>query len=654
MVRSVRRTGAAAPLFAVLLLVPWLAGAALAAGAAPSTYTPDPNAPRSAVPAGYEWRTENLFATPEAWDREFAAVSAEIPKLGAYAGHLSESPQQLYSCLEGVYNLQARLYNLYIYAESRFNVDQSVSENKARKGRLEMLFPTFSKTVAFIDPEILAIDQPVLDRFLTQSTDLKRYAFYLENVRRLKAHTLSPAEEKILALTGNLAGVPGDVNQALRTLDMKFPEIVDENGQKVPLTMTGFTKYRGSQVYSVRKQAAETFFATLRSYQNTLAASLDGVVKAHILTKEARGYNSCLEAALAPDNISPDAYKMLISTVDANLGRTLHRYVDLRRKVLGIDGLLTFSNLYNPLLDEKEPEYTFDQARDIVLTALKPLGEDYLSHLRVGLDPANGWVDVYPNANKEGGAYSTGGPRSPHPYVLLNFDNTLDAVSTTAHEFGHAMHSVYSSTNQPPVYADYTTFLAEIASTCNEALLTDYLLKQAKDPQTRLLLLNQRLESIRLTIFRQTLFAEFELLFHQQAEKGEVLTADFLNSTYKDLIQKYYGPNYALGPNDEMEWGFIPHFYRNFYVFSYATGLTSGISIAQQIEKSGKPAADRYINEMLKAGASAPPLVILRKAGVDLETPQPILDAMDLFEKTVQEFDALWTATYGPKTAGTN
>ncbi len=647
MFRSVHRTGAGARLCAALTLA---LRAASVAAAAP--YVPDPNAPRSAVPAGYEWQPDQLFPTVAAWDKEFAAVTAEIPKLGAYAGHLGESPQQLFACLEGIYGLQARLVNLYIYAECRFNVDQSVADSKARKGRLEMLFPTFSKTVAFVDPEILAIDQAVLDRFLTQSPDLKTYAFYLENVRRLKAHTLSPAEEKILALTGNLAGVPADVNQALRTLDMKFPEIVDANGQKVPLTMTGFTIYRASPVYAVRKQAAETFFATLRSFQNTLAASLDGVVKAHILTKEARGYGSCLEAALAPDNISPDAYRMLVNTIDANLARTLHRYVALRKKVLGLDGPVTFANLYNPLLDVKKPEYTFDQGREIIMTALKPLGEDYLTRLRVGLNPANGWVDVYPNANKEGGAYSTGGPRSPHPYVLLNFDNSLDGVSTTAHEFGHAMHSVYSSQSQPLVYADYTTFLAEIASTCNEALLTDYLLKQAKDPQTRLLLLNQRLESIRLTIFRQTLFAEFELLFHEQAEKGEVLTADFLNSTYKGLIQKYYGPDYSMGPNDEMEWGFIPHFSRDFYVFSYATGLTSGISIAQQIAKSGKPAADRYINEMLKAGASAPPLVILRKAGVDLETPQPILDVMDLFEQTVKEFDDLWTRTYGPKTTG--
>jgi oligoendopeptidase F len=298
-----------------------------------------------------------------------------------------------------------------------------------------------------------------------------------------------------------------------------------------------------------------------------------------------------------------------------------------------------------------EGEYPFAQAQSMILAGLKPLGPDYLAQLRTGLDPAGGWVDVFPNKGKRGGAYSSGGAREDHPFILLNYDNSLDAVMTTAHEYGHAMHSVYSNRNQPPVYTNYTTFLAEIASTCNEALLLDYLLAQTKDPEQRLSLLNLRLERIRLSIFRQTLFAEFELRFHEHAEKGEPLTADFLNATYRELIQKYYGPDYAIGENDEVEWAFIPHFYRNFYVFSYATGLTSGISIAKQVGAGGQPAADRYINGMLKQGSSAPPLKILKNAGVDLESPRPILDMLDLFEKTVAEFDQVWTQLHQPAPA---
>ena len=317
---------------------------------------------------------------------------------------------------------------------------------------------------------------------------------------------------------------------------------------------------------------------------------------------------------------------------------------------MGIEGPLTFPNLYNPMIEGVEPEYTYDEARKIIATALKPLGKEYVKQISEGMDPANGWIDVYPNEDKRSGAYSNGVlAREIHPFVLHNFDNSLDAVSTTAHEMGHAMHSFFSSHNQPPIYQDYTTFLAEIASTCNEALLTDYLLKNADDTDMKLLLLNQRLESIRLTIFRQTLFADFELRFHEHAEQGNPLTAEYLNNLYGEMIKEYYGPDFELGKDDQCEWMFIPHFYYNFYVFTYATGLTSGLAMADLINHEGEKAARAYIDNMLKAGSSAPPLDILRSAGVDLETPAPILSAMNLFEKTIEEFDRTWTEKYGKK-----
>ncbi len=611
-------------------------------------YTPDPNAPRSQVPQDYQWHPGDVFASDQAWEDEFTAVGDEIPRLADFSGKLGESAETLYDCLESTHGVLQRLYKLYVYASAKSDVDLDVDEEKARLGKLTMLFPTFSSTVSYIEPELLAIDPKVLDGFLAQHEGLKVYDYYIHDVLRMKPHTLSSSEERIMALAGNVMDAPMSVHEALMDVDLTFPEIVNEDGEWEQLTQTGFGRYRGSSIYPVRKQASDAFFGRLRDFENTYASMLDGIAKAHILEKDARGYDSCLEAALTPDDISTDAYDMLIDTIRANLSRTLHKYISLRKKVLGLDGPVTFANLYNPMVEGQEIPYSYDEGRALILKALKPLGNEYLGKLEEGMDPANGWIDVYPNKSKRSGAYSSGGAYDVHPFILHNFDDTLDAVFTTAHEFGHAMHSVYSNSHQPFVYSDYTTFLAEIASTCNEELLLTYLLQENKrNPDMKLYLLNQRLENIRLTIFRQTLFAEFEKRFHEHAESGEQLTADYLNELYAGLIKDYYGPDYQMGENDEVEWAFIPHFFYDFYVFTYATGLTSGISLAHQIVKSPK-AAQRYETEMLSAGSSAPPLDILRNAGVDLESPEPILEMLDLFEATLDEFDRVWTRTYGP------
>lgn len=625
----------------VLLCLAWQAAVA---------YTPDPNAPRDQVPAAYQWHVQDLYPSLEAWQADLARVEEDIPRVAAYKGHLGASADTLYAAIQLMEDTLQRLYKLHTYASCRADVDLSNSQNMELEGRVGFLFQKFGSATAYVDPELLSLPEGLLDRFMAEKPELETYRYYFQNLLRMKPHTLSEPEERILALTGQLRQVPGTAAQKLRDVEMEFPEIVDEQGEHVRLTLSGFTGYRASPVYNVRKQAADAFFTTFRKYENTLAATLDGAVKSHILTKDARHYDSCLEAALTPDDISPSVYRMLIDTINANLDRTLHRYVALRRKVLGLDGPLTFANLYNPMIQGDEGTYPYEEGRKLVLTGLQPLGKDYLRVLTEGTDPANGWIDVYPNKNKRSGAYSTGmAAKGAHPFVLHNYDNTLDAVFTLAHEFGHAMHSYYSSHNQPFVYADYTTFLAEIASTCNEQLLLNYLLKHEKDPEKKLLLLNKELENIRLTIFRQTLFAEFELRFHEYAEQGHTLTADYLDSLYADLITRYYGPEFQMGPDDATEWAYIPHFYYNFYVFTYATGLTSGISLAEQIMDQGRKAADRYIDNMLKAGSSRPPLEILKSAGVDLETPQPILTMLDLFERTIDQFDKLWTKTYGKK-----
>ena len=611
-------------------------------------YTPDPTTARADIPEDYQWSRTDLYPDTDAWEAELAALSEDIPKLKRFRGRLGESAETLMQAQTEVYSLVARFSKLRTYSALLFDTDMGVGDYRQMSGKVSLLGPLFGESTSWMEPELLSIDPETIKGWMAQNEQLREFEYEFNEMWRQQQHTLSAAEERILALAGNVRGLPGEASETLLSVDMKFDSIVNEKGETVPVTLSGWSGLRSSDVYNVRAQATAVFFGGLRKYENTFATLLDGVVKSHILTKDARGYESCLEASLSPDNISPDAYRMLISTVRSTLPRTMHKYVELRRKVLDIEGPLTFPNLNNAMLEGVEVEYSYDEGRELIAKALKPLGKEYVSLLTEGMDPANGWIDVYPNANKRSGAYSNGSLAADvHPYILHNFDNSLDAVSTTAHEFGHALHSVYSSRNQPNQYRGYTTFLAEIASTCNEALLTNYLLEEADDVDTKLMLLNQRMESIRQTIFRQTLFADFELRFHEHAEAGNPLTADFLNSLYGDMIKEYYGPDFELGPDDECEWVFIPHFYYNFYVFTYATGLTSGLAIADLIEEDGTKAAERYIDNMLSAGSSAPPLDILRKAGVDLEKPAPILAAMDMFEETIEEFDKVWTKKYG-------
>jgi oligoendopeptidase F len=623
-------------------------GVWLAAGSALAEFKPDPSVPRSGIPAEYQWAAGDIFADEGAWEAELKAIAVDIPKLNAFKGRLGESASTLLDAQSAATDTGLRLTRLYTYAQVLYDVNQGDGHSREMQGRVAALFPAFGEATSWMQPELLEIEPAVIRNFMAEDKELAVYAYYFDELWRQKAFTLSSPEERLMALTGNMRSTPGDAHESLLGVDMKFPEIANAEGKKIPLTVSGFSGLRSSDDGTLRVQARDAFFGTLRGYENTFAVLLDGAVKSHIMSKDARGYKTCLEAALSPDNISPDAYRMLIGTVRENLPRTMHKYVNLRRKVMGMDGALTFPNLYNAMVAGIEPEYTYDQAQKVITEGLKPLGPEYCALLAEGMNPKSGWIDIYPNEDKRSGAYSNGSlARDVHPYVLHNFDNTLDAVSTTAHEMGHALHSVFSSRNQPPVYAGYTTFLAEVASTCNEALLTNYLLAEATDVDVKLMLLNQRLESIRQTIFRQTLFADFELRFHEHAEKGSPLTAEFLNDLYAGMIREYYGPDYELGVDDPCEWMFIPHFYYNFYVFTYATGLTSGLALADEISAQGDPAARRYIDKMLKAGSSAPPLDILRNAGVDLESPAPIVAAMDMFERTVEEFDRLWTAKYG-------
>jgi len=610
-------------------------------------YTPDPTTPRSDIPKEYQWDETHIYTSLEAWEADLAKVETIVPELAAYEGRLGESANTLYEFITKTEGAVKTLYALYRYTGNLADVDMANAEYQQLQGRVGFLWQNFGASVSFSDPEFLALPDGTIDGFMDDKEELKIYEQYFNNILRMKEHTLSTAEEGILSMTGQVRGVPNNVSSKLRNVDMTFPDIVDEMGESVPLTLAGFSKYRASKSYNVRKQAADAFFSTFRQYENTLAATLDGVVKSHLMTMKLRHYDSCLQASLFDDDITPATYNMLIETINNNLERTLHKYVALRKKVMDLDGPVTFPNLYNSLLEGVEDNYSYDECRQLLAEGLKPLGKEYVELIQTGSDPANGWIDIYPNKNKRTGAYSSGIlAKDVHPFILHNYNNSLASVFTTAHEFGHALHSLYSANNQPFVYSSYTTFLAEVASTCNESILLNYMLKQEKDDVKKLALLNKRMEGIRLTIFRQTLFAEFELRFHEYAEQNNTLTAEYLNELYAELITKYYGPDFEMGENDEVEWAFIPHFNYNFYVFTYATGLTSGIAMAGNIDKDGKKAADRYINNMLKAGDSLPPLEILKSAGVDMETPAPIITMLDLFEETIAEFDKLWTKTY--------
>ena len=607
-------------------------------------YTPDAAAPRADIPTDHQWRWDHIFESVDAWEAELAAFEQDIPTLQEYQGHLGESPAVLKQAQQRVYEMLNRFYRLRVYAQLRFDIEQSDNAARTHMGRVGQLGPSFSQAMSWMQPELLEIPREIIEGWLAADPELAQWEYYFSELWRQAEYTLDAGGENLLAVTSRMRGTPGAAHESLLGVDITFPEIIGLDGKPRQLTINNFSTLRSAPTYAVRKQAAEAFFGTLRKYETTFSVLLDGVVKNHITTKDARGYESCLEASVSPDNISVQTYRNLVETVRENLPRTMHRYVNLRRQVLGLDEPLEFANLYNPLLEDVDKEMTYAEGIELIAQSMQPLGKEFVQQARIGMDPNSGWTDVYPNLNKRSGAYSNGVlAYDVHPYVLQNFDNTLDAVYTTAHEYGHAMHSWYSSNQQPPQYRGYTTFLAEIASTCKESLLTNYLLdKYRKDPEMTLLLLNQRLESMRLTIFRQTLFADFELAFHEHAEAGNPLTAEWLNNKYKELIELYYGPDFALGENDECEWMFIPHFYYDFYVFTYATGLASGLALAEDISKQGSKAAQRYIDGLLKAGSSAPPLDILRNAGVDLETPAPIQKAMDLFVKTLDEFESTW------------
>ncbi len=628
--------------FWALLSMVVLAGSAPASPLPP--YNPDANAPRGSVPEIYRWDLSPLFADDAAFETALAAVEADLPRLDAYRNRLDDV-HALGQALALYFELHDRANHCTLYANLKSNVDATDEHAASMDTRARALMDEVARRATMLRAALLAVDDATMEEAYVSEPALRDHRAYVENLRRRRARVLDAEAERVLGLMGDNLWAEIDLNElpsaheetfgALLT-DIQWPVITDENGQSVQMTLASYGRYRASADRRVRREAVQAMFDTLYRFRHAFAATLAGQYELDVALARARGYDRAIEAYLDKDDLDVAVYDNLIETIHDHL-EPLHRFVSLRKKVMGLDSVHLY-DLYIPLTEgDVGKEVDFETARETVLAALAPLGETYAKVLRTGLDPANGWIDLYPNAGKRSGAFSAS-VYGVHPYVMMNYQNGMDDMSTLAHEFGHAVHSHLAMTHQPYSSFRYVPFLAEIASTCNEALLTDHLLAQAKDRAERAALLFERAENIRTTIYRQTLFAEFEREVHRMVEDGTPVTAEALEQLYAGLIRTYYGPDYTVDEHDGMEWAYVPHFYYKYYVFTYATGLSSGLAIAQRVRELGRPAVDGLI-AMLAGGASEPPLDLLKKAGVDLTTPEPIAQAARVFEETVAELE---------------
>jgi len=588
---------------------------------------------RSEVPKEHQWKLEDLFADQQAWDDSFAKLKDLLKKTADYQGKLNNAAT-IKECFELEDEISYHAERLYVYAHMHHDEDTANPTYQALSAKAKKLNVEVGESLSFITPEILALSDAELDQLIADPL-LKEYQFTLVEMKREKAHVLSKTEEALLAQVGNLSSAPQTIFGMLNNADMKFPKIKNEDGKEVELTHGNYIQFLESPNREVRERAFKAVYETYGKQKNTLAATLNANVNKNIFYSRVRKYPSVLEMALYGDNIPKEVYTNLIDTIHESLP-LLHRYMELRKKLLGVDELHMY-DLFAPLVEEYKWDITYEEAKQMTKEGLAPLGEDYLKSLQEGYD--NGWIDVYENENKRTGAYSWGA-YGTHPYVLLNHKDNLNSMFTLAHEMGHALHSYYSDNNLKYRDAQYTIFLAEVASTTNEALLMDYLLKNAKDPKQKMYLLTYYADQFRTTVFRQTMFAEFEKIVHERAESGESLTAQDLSDIYYDLNVKYHGKGMQVDKEIGMEWARIPHFYTSFYVYKYATGFSAATSFSKQILEDGQPAVDRYLG-FLKSGGSDYSINILKKAGVDMSSPEPIREAMSVFEDIINQMEQL-------------
>ena len=590
---------------------------------------------RSEIPEEFTWNLKDIFESDAAWAAEYKALSGETGALAAYAGTLSQRPGRLLDFLKKKDEISVRLEKLMGYASLKSDQDIADGRYQDMRGKAIGCAVALSGALSFSTPEIMAIDEAVLDRFYAECPALETYRRSLYQIRRRKAHILSAAEEKLLAAAGEMANGPEAIASALCNADLRFADAIDSQGVAHPLTAGSYGPLMESPDRALRKSAFQNCYAKYGEMKNTVAATLDAQFKQLRFFAEARNYPSTLAASLDETEVPEQVYHNLIEAVHQNLDK-MYRYVALRKKLLGVEELHMY-DVYASVVKDVSVTIPYDQAKQTVLEALAVLGEDYTALLREGFD--NRWIDVYENRGKRSGAYSSSITR-PHPYVLLNQKDTFDSMFTLAHEMGHSLHSYYSTSTQPVNCADYVIFVAEVASTCNEILLIRWLLARTEDPRQRAYLINDFLDKFKGTIYRQTMFAEFELEMGRMAEAGQALTADALCGKYHALNGLYFGPDMVNDDEIALEWARIPHFFYNYYVFQYATGFSAAAAIADRILTLGEPAVRDY-KRFLSGGGSTDPISLLKIAGVDMSTPEPVNAALKLFGELVEELESL-------------
>jgi oligoendopeptidase F len=590
---------------------------------------------RDEIPPEYTWDLTTVYADDAAWEQDIAALEAQLPEIAALQGRVAESAAALLGALRLRDEVYKRLERIYYYASHRHDSDSGDAAGQELSDRAGSLLARISAALAFVDPEILAVREETVRGWLASESELRLYDYALDQLLRQRAHVRSAEVEGIMAEFGDVTRAARDIFEVLTNADLRFPSIEGEDGQPVELSHARYGRFLRSDDRRVRRDTFKGYYSAFQGIRNTLGTALAAEVRSHALDARLRNFESSLHAALAPNDIPVEVYHTLVATIGTNLPK-LHRYMRVRKKLMQLDDLRIY-DLYSPLTTGVDREVPYTEGAELVKAAFQPLGADYGQTIEQTF--SSRWIDVYENQGKRSGAYSGGGYTTA-PFILMNYQSRLDDVFTLAHELGHSMHSYYTRKHQPYVYGSYTIFVAEVASTLNEALLTDHLLKTSDDPELRRHLVVEQLEAIRTTIFRQTMFAEFELDMHRRVEAGEPLTADGLSKPYYDLVARYHGPEVVLDDEIALEWARIPHFYYNFYVYQYATGLAAALALSDQLLREGQSAVDRYLG-FLSSGRSRPSIDLLRDAGVDMTSPAPIQAAMDRFDALLDELEAL-------------
>ena len=583
---------------------------------------------RAEIPEKYKWNLTHIYPSDEAWQKDYDAVCAEIPAFAAYDGKVAEDPR---TAIRAYFSLMEKFMPIYEYAFLRKETDNADPIAQGLKDKASRMYVQGMTVASFLQPELLAMDESVLKEMISDP-EMKDYDAFLRDLLRQKAHTLSKDQEKLVAMTGEVMGSPDNIFTALTTADMKLPPVIMPDGTEAELTEGNYSVFIHSSDRDVRRQAFHNLMTTYGNFGNTIAGTYGASVKKDQFMADVYRHPSAVEASLYNNEIPLAVYDNLVSVIHEYIP-VLQDYLRLRKSLLNLDELHLY-DLYCPMVAGYEMDLPYDKAFDLVLEGLKPMGEDYLAKLREARD--GGWIDVFPSVGKSSGAFSSGSLAKVHPYVLLNHNNNLNCAFTIAHELGHSMHSFYSNTNQPFPKADYTLFVAEVASTCNEAIMMRHLLKTFPEKDAQTYLLNHFLEQFRTTCFRQTMFAEFERISHDMAQKGIPLTKQSLSDAYFDLNRTYYGETCFMDEEIACEWMRIPHFYRAFYVYVYATGLCAAVSISERILNEGESAVQDY-RKFLSAGSSLPPIEALKLAGIDMSSPEPIRKAMEVFKETVKK-----------------